>query len=77
MIKLHSSLTGREVYIRSSMIAVVAHNAQAGGSHVWLGSDAMSHSIAETPEQILELMEKKSSEDNVVQLMSTPDEVNQ
>lgn len=77
MIKLHSSNTGRPMYVRSAMIAVVSHNDQAGGSSVWLSSDAMAYSIAETPEQILELMEKKSPVDNMVQLMSTEAEVNE
>lgn len=74
MIKVHSE-DGAEMYLRSAMISAIMP--KHGGSSVWIGSAEEPFPITETPEMLLELMEKKDCDDSVVQLMSTPEEVNE
>lgn len=76
MIKVHSE-DGAEMYLRSAMISAVMPMSKSMGSNVWIGSAEEPFPITETPEMLLELMEKKDCDDIVVQLMSTPEEVNE
>lgn len=76
MIKVHSE-DGAEMYLRSAMISAVMPMSKSMGSNVWIGSAEEPFPITESPEMLLELMEKKNSNDDMVQLMSTPEEVNE
>ena len=76
MIKVHSE-DGAEMYLRSAMISAIMPMSKSMGSNVWIGSAEEPFLITETPEMLLELMEKKDCDDIVVQLMSTPEEVNE
>lgn len=76
MIKVHSE-DGQEMYLRSAMISAIIPLSKSMGSNVWIGSAEEPFPITETPEMILELMKKQDCDDSVVQLMSTPEEVNE
>lgn len=76
MIKVHSE-DGAEMYLRSAMISAIMPMSKSMGSNVWIGSFDEPFRITETPEMLLELMKKNDCDDRVVQLMSTPEEVNE